>query len=373
MNCILCGKCLEVCPLLRATNREELGPRAKAGLSTLLQDEESLISGEDVARLAGLCLGCGRCRDKCSQGVDVPGMVASLRAAHPDFRSWLWKTWLKRARELWPSSSLAAKLIPEKFQPERLAPFLNALSMLKSGPTTTPFVEVKELPQNHAGETMLLFSGCTAQYARNAWRDKAEKLLAGMRVELAETRFECCGMGLESAGFSEETRRMREKNIDVWRLAGRPKVVTLCASCHMGLSRYEECFTAKEEAREWAEKLTPLGGILRGGRYVLSEGAPARVAYHRPCHASKHDADQSMLEAALGEKLLLPDGCECCGFGGVMQLGAPGLCKQVNERCWQSLEGSDVVLTGCSACAAQLTATASDGVRVGHWLEMFDL
>ena len=108
-DCILCGKCLEVCPLLAATGREELGPRAKADLCAMLAGDDSLLRGEDAARLAGLCLGCGRCRKVCSQGVDVPGLVAALRGAHPDFRGWLWKTWLTHARELWAAGSTAAR------------------------------------------------------------------------------------------------------------------------------------------------------------------------------------------------------------------------------------------------------------------------
>ena len=131
--CILCGKCLEVCPLIRATGPEELGPRAKADLCRLLAEDHSLLDGEDVARLAGLCLGCGRCRAVCSRGVDVPGLVAALRAAHPDFRQWLWKTWLTNAKTLWGTGSTAAGLIPKRFRPEKFGPLLRMLAGLKGG------------------------------------------------------------------------------------------------------------------------------------------------------------------------------------------------------------------------------------------------
>lgn len=372
MNCILCGKCMEVCPLLRATNREELGPRAKADLAVLLQGDESLVSGEDVARLAGLCLGCKRCMDKCPQGVDVPALVAELRAAHPDFKAWLWKTWLKRARELWPSSSLAARLIPDSFQPERLAPFIKALALLKGGGHVRPFVKVEELP-DHGGETMVLFSGCTSRHVQREWGKSAETLLLEMNVAFGKDTFECCGIGLVAAGFGADAGKMREKNIRIWRKAGKPKVVTLCVSCHKGLAEYADCFEDTDEVMEWAQALTPIAALLLGGKYVVSDSVPQGVAYHHPCHAQKNDADRRLLKGILGERLLLPDGRECCGFGGIMQLGAPELSTQVNERCWRSLENADIVLTGCSACAAQLTATAPDDVQVGHWLEMFDL
>lgn len=373
MNCILCGKCMEVCPLLRATSREELSPRAKADLATILQDEDNFLLGEDVARLAGLCLGCGRCRDKCPQGVDVPALVAGLRAAHPDFRGWLWKTWLKRARELWPSSSLAARLIPEKFQPDRLTPFLKALALLRSGPAIAPFVAVEKLPETYKDEPMLLFSGCTARYVQGVWRERAEKLLHAMGVKVIESSFECCGLGLESAGFGQDARAMHERNVQIWRTAGKPRIVTFCASCHNGLRRHADCLEGDEEIRAWAESLTPLAALLRGGEYVLTESAPLRIGYHRPCHIDKVDEDHMLLAALLAGQFLRPDGRECCGFGGIMQLGAPELSSQVNHRCWLSLQEAEIVLTGCSACVAQLGATAPDTMAVGHWLEMFDL
>ncbi len=55
-QCILCGKCLEVCPLLNATGREELSPRAKASLCSALADKAGELSEADAARLAGICL-----------------------------------------------------------------------------------------------------------------------------------------------------------------------------------------------------------------------------------------------------------------------------------------------------------------------------
>lgn len=373
MDCILCGKCMEVCPLLRATDREELGPRAKAQLSALLSQDSEGLSETSAAALAGLCLGCGRCKRRCTQGVDVPGMVAELRGKHPGFRGWLWKEWLKHSRELWPSTGLAARLVPSRLQPERLSPFLKSMQLLKRGMGMEPFIGIQELPQEYSGKSMMVFSGCTAKYVRSSWQDAALSLLDRLGVEVVKSRFGCCGLGLECAGFESDSKAMRERNIAQWRKADRPQIVVYCASCMAALRDYEQDFEDSEEARAWAEALTPLSSLLAGGQYAVSEDAPLQVGYHRPCHVDKTDFDHIFLAGVLKTGLQKSDERQCCGFGGVMQLGAPDICSKVNDACWHSLAGSQIVLSGCSACVAQLSGTAPHDVKVGHWLDAIDI
>ena len=368
-KCIMCGKCLEVCPLINATHREELGPRAKADLYSMLREGEFLLTGKDAAKLASFCLGCHRCKNACSQGVDVPGMVAQLRAAHPDFRSWLWKTWLTNAKTLWSSGSSAAKLIPKKFQPEKFGPFLKMLAGLEGGPGLTPFVEIESFPEMYRGEKVLLFAGCTANYVQGRWLMTALRLLDGLGIEVLPGDFQCCGGGLKGAGFADEATQMAAHNLDVWRKAGKPKIVTFCASC---LSALDGCkgFVNEAEQLEWAECLQPLSSLLQDVSFTVSEGGPKKVGYHRPCHVDSEDADYQLLKNILNNRLTIQTQKECCGFGGVMRLGAPEVADQANRQCWDKLGGADVVLSGCSACTAQLSATAPETANVGHWLEI---
>lgn len=371
-DCILCGKCLEVCPLINATNREELGPRAKADLAALLSADEGLLRGEDVARLAGLCLGCHRCRAACSRGVDVPGLVAALRGAHPDFRQWLWKTWLTNAKGLWATSSTAAKLIPESFRPEKFGPFLKMLAGLKGGPGLAPFLTPDTFPETFQGEKVLLFAGCTATHVQGRWLMTALRLLDGLGVEVLPGDFTCCGGGLRGAGCAEEAEHMARRNLDVWRAAGRPRVVTFCASCLSSLGNYAD-FPNAAEQDQWRASLTPLSFLAKNIRFMVSANLPKHMGYHRPCHVDDADSDFRFLQSVLaghGGSSLVTTAAECCGFGGVMRLGAPELTDRVNRKCWDRLAGTDLVVTGCSACAAQLSATAPEGVAVGHWLEI---
>nr|WP_321513563.1 (Fe-S)-binding protein [uncultured Pseudodesulfovibrio sp.] len=369
-ECILCGKCLEVCPLLRATGREELGPRAKADLCRLLSEDTDMLSETDVARLEGLCLGCGRCREVCSQGVDVPALVAGLRGAHPDFKTWLWKTWLKHAKKLWSPGSAAAKRIPEQFHSEKIGPMLKMLAGLKGGAGLEPCLEVTQYPDTYRGQNMLLFAGCTANFVQTRWLMTALKLLDGMGVEVLPGDFKCCGSGLKAAGFADDASAMSAHNVQVWRDVGRPPVVTFCASCRAGLQAYDGCFWSAEEQEVWENTLVPLSSVLRDVSFVLSTNVSKALGYHQPCHVRGDDSDRTLLNHALKGRITGATGRECCGFGGVMRLAAPGLADPVNRQCWDTLAGADVVVTGCSACVAQLAATAPDSVTVGHWLEL---
>jgi len=371
-DCILCGKCLEVCPLINATNREELGPRAKADLYALLRDDEYLLTGEDAARLANLCLGCHRCKKVCSQGVDVPGLVAALRAAHPNFKSWLWKTWLTKAKTLWGKSSTAAKLVPKQFQPEKFGPLLKMLAGLKGGPGLTPFLKAETFPDTYRGEKMLLFAGCTAKYVQGRWLMTALHLLDGLGVEVLSGDFQCCGGGLKGAGFGEEAAEMAAHNVEVWRKAGKPKVVTFCESCRAALDAYSGEFASEEELSHFRKSTIPLSTIATGVEFMILPSAPKELGYHRPCHAGQEDADYQLLQAVLEERLVATTEKECCGFGGVMRLGAADLANAVNRQCWEQLCEADIVLTGCSACAVQLEMTASKGKQAGHWLEVVE-
>ncbi|QGY39940.1 4Fe-4S dicluster domain-containing protein [Pseudodesulfovibrio cashew] len=368
-DCILCGKCLEVCPLLRATGREELSPRAKADLVRLLDGDGGELREANVARLASLCLGCKRCRAVCSQDVDVPGLVAMLRAAHPDFKQWLWKTWLSHAGTLWSAGSTAAGLIPERFRPEKFGPMLKMLAGLKGGPGLTPFLSPQKFPDTSRGEKMLLFAGCTATHVQGRWLMAALRLLDGLGIEVLPGDFGCCGASLEAGGCLDEAKAMAKHNLAVWRAAGRPKVAVFCASCRAGLLGYSDC-RDEEECLLWRKSILPLSEVVKNTEFMIFDNAPEKLGYHHPCHAGDGDPDFGFLSAVLGERLAAPSGRECCGFGGLLRLAAPEVAEDVNRRCWDALTGPEVIVTGCSACVAQLAATAPEGTAVGHWLEL---
>jgi glycolate oxidase iron-sulfur subunit len=189
------------------------------------------------------------------------------------------------------------------------------------------------------------------------------------------------------AGLPEAQAEARRANIAAWREAGRPLLVTYCATCRKGLADYAVegvaggLFADEAEEKLWADSVTPLAALLEGAQAKIGRGAPNIIGYHRPCHADAGDADYKLLKGLLGARLRTPAKGGCCGFGGILQLGAPQLSATVGERCWATLDGAlgysaapevtpAYVLTGCSGCVMQLSATAPQGANVGHWLEI---
>ena len=395
-DCVLCGCCLELCPLFAATNREELSPRAKALLAGPSKFSAAILDEAAVAELAGLCLACGRCEKLCPQGVSVPRLVARLRAEHPDFRRWLWRQWITRLKPYWSLAAAGAGLVPESMvsalAPAGLGLALKGLRGLRPGKGLRPWLTVTKFPvetfrARHADRPVALFDGCVGSGPRQVWADTARFLLRGLGARLVEATFSCCGSTLGVAGLPEDQERARRANVDAWRKAGQPQVVTYCATCRKGLADYAGqgagagIFADAAEEAAWAASVTPLSALLAGAEAKVRRGAPGIVGWHRPCHVDPGDADFSLMRGLLGARLRTPAKADCCGFGGIMQLGAPELSGQVGQACWNGLDGAlgfsaapevvgAYVLTGCSGCVMQLAATAPEDAQVGHWLEI---
>lgn len=404
-DCVLCGCCLEGCPLFAVTGREELSPRAKALLAgpskfAAANLPEGGLPQADVAALTGLCLACGRCEKLCPQGVKVPALMAAMRAAHPDFRQWLWKQWITRLGPFWSLAARGAAALPEAFAPASLGLALKGLKGLRPGAGLAPWLTFTEFPvesfrQKHGDRPVAVFDGCVGSGPRKVWAETARQLLGGLGARLTQARFSCCGSTLGTAGLPAEQHDARRSNVAAWREAGRPLLVTYCATCRKGLAEYLGAggglFADQAEQEQWRKAVVPLAALLLGAQAkaepteLTGPAAPAVVGYHRPCHADLGDglgdADHTLLAALLGPRLRAAVKGGCCGFGGILQLSAPQLSEAVGRACWAGLDAAcgqtpapqaapGYVLSGCSGCVMQLSATAPAGASTGHWLEI---
>lgn len=370
-HCILCSRCLEVCPLVAATGREELSPKAKFFMAGKLGSGKKADLA--IAQLAEMCLACGKCEKACPHGLCGPELVADLRAAHPGWQEWLWKTWLTRASVLWPLAAVTSGLVPEALA-ARTLPAMDKLKSLADAPVT-PWIGVDHLDRGAAKSPVVLFSGCTGSYARKSWTRTATALLKGLGYDTAvKPEFTCCGNSLGHAGVKDAQLAMQTANIKAWREAGRPRIATFCATCRCGLRAYADVNLGWNamEREEWLAAIVPLAGLFGDSRFHALTAAPTEVYYHKPCHGAGKDRDLAFLRPVLGPRLAGVVDDSCCGFGGVLQLGAPELSSQVAGHYWQRLNPPKdaALLTSCSGCVLQLTATAPAGVAVHHWLDV---
>ncbi|WP_052812955.1 (Fe-S)-binding protein [Desulfonatronum thioautotrophicum] len=375
--CILCGKCLDTCPLFIATDREELSPRGKSmvmrqGLeqkSLQPVSQQSLLDASAARKLLGLCLGCGRCAKVCPQGRNLPELLRKVRADHPGWQSWLWRTWIRRARQLWPFLGRCAGLLPKNIAHGSI----EALRTLSRPPQVTGafrrIARTVEFPRN-----AVLFPGCTARFVRPWWINNAQKMLGLTGSQLDRCLdWHCCGFTVAQAGLPQLSTEMQSHNVAVWREQGRPILVTLCVTCTAALRGYADSsspFQSEEERSAWKSAVQPLSALLDCENY-RSVGQEA-IVYHRPCHVSDPDSDAEFLRNVLAYRLVDQPGRNCCGMGGMMQLSAPQLSRSVASHYWEAMtdQESGIVATGCSGCILQLAATAPQSTAVAHWLEL---
>ncbi|NMC48226.1 MAG: (Fe-S)-binding protein [Desulfovibrio sp.] len=373
-DCILCGRCLEVCPLFAATGREELSPRAKFHILARLAANDPALRGKAASDLAGLCLSCGRCQKACPLGLCAPDMVGGLRAAHPGWAHFLWKVWITRAGLVWPVAMSLNRLAGQP-PPPPAGPFSRtraALAALDPDQAARPWLVPVRFDASHAGRRVVIFPGCVASHARTDWIRAARFLLRGLGVTLLDDPgFACCGGPLGHAGLPAARDVARRANIHIWRDAGRPTLAVFCASCHHALTAYDPALFAPVEAEAWRESIIPLAALLGRTDFEKTAEAPQNVLYHTPCHAPPDDPDFSLLSRVLGQSFGQGPN-PCCGFGGLMQLTAPSLAARTAAHCWKvhNPPPQACVLTSCGGCAVHLAATRPATVAAGHWLEM---
>ena len=375
-ECILCGRCLPVCPLFAATGREEFSPRAKFFLARAVAEGRADLTARAAEILATVCLSCGKCESACPLGLCGPDLVAELRAAHPGFAGFLWKLWIERAGLMWPLARTLAKLLPGNVPIDAVSRAKDALDALGCGRAPEPWLFPETFDQRNAGRKAVLFAGCVAEHANPRWKENAKRLLAGLGLEvLPDPGFTCCGCTLGHAGAPDAQAAMQQQNIEAWRRAGRPLMVVFCATCRCGLRAYarKDLGLTMSELDPWRENLVSLSELLGNTRFRVGAAAPAAVRYHRPCHGAGGNQDLGMLRQIMGERLIFrEEETPCCGFGGLTKLTSPELSEAVATRALAIYAPApgDQIVSGCSGCVTQLRAAAPKDVAVGHWLEI---
>ena len=375
-ECILCGRCLSVCPLFAATGREELSPRAKFFLARAVAEGRADLSRKAADLLATVCLSCGKCENACPLGLCGPDLVAELRASHPGFAGFLWKLWVERAGLMWPLARSLTKLLPGNIPVEAISRAKAAIEAMGSGRAPEPWLFPETGDRRHEGKKAVLFAGCVAEHANPRWKEAARRVLAGLGVEvLPDPGFTCCGCTLGHAGAPAAQAAMQQHNIEAWRSAGRPLMVVFCATCRCGLRAYarKDLGLSMDELPLWRENLVSLAELMGATTFRTGDAAPRSVRYHRPCHGAGGNQDLDFLRRAMGPRLVFNENeTPCCGFGGLTKLTSPELSEAVagHALAIYAPRPGDQIVTGCSGCVTQLRAAAPDDIRVGHWLEL---
>lgn len=417
--CILCGKCVSVCPVFLATKQEELTPKAKQRTIASLKENAQKLNVTDCSKLAEMCISCGKCAQTCPQGLNFPKQLANMRAAHSGWRQWVWNRWVNQGNVLWPMLSTLSKATPDSKGKNEATRFVQSIQAMQPPTDIPPYIAIAKYDQDLAkGQRVLLFAGCTANRVQKSWKKKSESILKNLGYQLLPSKgLTCCGLTLDHAGVPDAAHKSRMQNLRAWRTAERPLLVTFCATCYLGLAEYahdESLDWAEGEQEAWTNALRPLSSLWGNSLFTVDTPSHLLIRYHQPCHWHGKDADYSWLKEVLYEEISAPDSASCCGMGGIAQLGNRKLTRTVAGRCWDNLlqkplkkddsipcyskpqgnclcdlydeedeetpelcdevESTYLVITGCSGCTLQLRGTApthnGEKIKVGHWLDI---
>ena len=377
-GCTQCGECLRVCPVYAMFGREEYAPKGKRILMEPLDPEygngipvPEELAWERVRKLSRLCAGCGRCARVCARKLSTAELLADVRSRNPHWTQFMWQMWIRAMGGLWPMAGRMAMLLPKGMTNSGdIGGLINMARSLVAKPAPAPWFTLKPASRV-ASKRVMVFSGCTAKYARPAWTEKAARLLRHWGYVVIDSNdFVCCGGTLHHAGAYKAEAEVREHNIRVWKDMGEPLVATFCASCLHSLHSYAAHMDNREDIALWQERILPLSLLLTDPVVTRTANAPKIVGYHEPCHWNGRDEDKPLL--AKGLEVRKGTGL-CCGMGGILKMSDAGLSAAMARACLDKMPGEcREILTGCSGCVMQLAGEAEKDREVRHWLDVCD-
>lgn len=386
--CNGCGSCRSVspatrmCPRYRENPSEEASPRGKANLMAALLsgalDPKSLTT-DAVRAVADTCFNCHRCRSDCAAGVDIPGIVTELKAAHYAANATRLAPWLLsridsiltvagtvRPLANWAIANPQARWVIEKtigIARGRKLPSMSGHQFMRwaarRGLTR---------PSRRSGPRVLYFLDI---YAR-----RHDPLLGQSFVSVLERngigvfidpRQVAAGMPQVSEGDLDGARKLARANLRVLAEAVRLGYRIVCTepSAVTCITRHYPMLLDDEELQRVAaatcDAPTYLWELHREGRLRLDfQPVPAKILYHAGCHEQVAAAipPAEHLLRLVPELVVESADRGCSGMAGTFGLARENY--RASLRMGLGLvtamraDGIEAGATGCSACRLQM-------------------
>ena len=271
--CTRCGKCVEVCPVVRPAGVDDASPESViAGVLDIVRRGEG---PEPSKAWAKGCALTGDCIAACDEAVNPRFLLAMARVALAKHSSELRnqrKQGVENFRLVADGVNVLARMQLSENDLARLGQYVN--DRLETGSTAKP----GERPD------FVFYTGCnvlkTPHMALTAL-DMMDALGVTYRVMGGPTH--CCGVIQLRAGDTEVSGRVATNSLD--KLAeGKAGVISWCASCHVQFT--ETTIPTVEKVRGSRPfEMTPFMLFLKSRfedlRPMLKNAVPMRIALHR--------------------------------------------------------------------------------------------
>ena len=312
MQCV-CDGCMTACELMTHYRK------TPAVIATQVCSDSNTIpplSNCELTRQTYSCNLCGRCADRCPEGIDLGALFQFSRVDR-----WKQKKWVPGLHDYW----------------------LRALD----------FNGGEGFYASSAPCRYLFFPGCqlTAtcpEHVLSAWRLLSADGSTGVILG-------CCGAPAIWAGDQDRQEENLRKLRSAWESMGRPVFVTACATC-----------------TDLLKKQLPDAEFVSLYELLNTADSPhttlpfPEAAVFDPC-AARHDGPVHDSVRALAEKAgcrteSLPERDNCCGFGGHIRLANPGLYDEITEH--RAAESPLPYLVYCANCLEVFRARGKTAAHI---------
>lgn len=319
-QCVRCGTCRSVCPVLDEVGWESASPRGRIMVMKSLQDGD--VPGREVLESLNTCTTCGICTVSCPAGIDPPMMVQTAR------------------RELVKRGITSIELLELN---ENVSRSGNAL-----GESSRSWPGIS-LPQPEERAEYIYFAGCMANYRYPETAARTLQLLSRFGVSMLPDE-QCCGSPLLRTGFSAEN--LMKSNLEQIERLGAHTVITGCAGCYTTLKKDYPPRLRVLSVPEFLAENIPL---------LDMKPLDLKVTYHDPCHLGRahriYEQPRQVIEAVcqLREMTESLELSRCCGGGGGVRVGYRDLSLRMARRRLQDVPtGVDYIVTSCPMCIRNL-------------------
>jgi len=329
--CEQCGTCTASCPTKEASDFNIR--KVVRHLQLEIHEDKDFLS-----KYPWLCTQCYRCRELCTEGLEIPKLVMALR-----------KLALTNAVEPESVHSLS-KSVKEFDSPYQ------SQTRTKETWINKKFGDSKK----SSNADLLYWVGCTpsimAPNIANATSEVLTKINQGYKILNNEP---CCGEPLISLGLIDEAKETAEKVKKVIEKAHIKRLVTSCSGCYNTFTNlYPEVLGINFSGIEILHISQMLSKNINQ-EFKLEK--PMKLTYHDPCSLGRHskiyDAPRDVLKSIEGlifiEMERTKEYARCCGGGGgVLSLDYKMAMEIANNMLKKDILtlGVEGLVTCCPSC-----------------------
>ena len=397
-RCVRCGACANVCPVYRLVGGHKMGHIYIGAIGLILT---YFFHGEEKAKtLVHNCINCGACKNICAGGIDLPGLIAKLRArinednGMPLEANLLGK--VLKNRKLFHSLLRFGKWAQT---PMKQGPYLRHLPLMfmkdqgfRSFPSIADkpfrdrFKEIKPMVHNPT-HRVALFSGCVQDFVYPEQMEAAVKVMARHNVAIDfPMEQSCCGLPVQMMGEKKAMIDVAKQNVDAFEGAKCDYIVTLCASCASHLKEnYAEMLANdpayRDKVKRFSAKIIDFSSYVHDVLGVTADEfnkSNEKVAYHASCHLCRElkvvEQPRNLIEMA-GEYAPSAEEDVCCGFGGTFTVKFPELSSTLLDKKLTNIEatGAKRLVADCPGCLLHLRGGSNvrkNNMNVTHIAEL---